>query len=107
MKKFYTDYNQIKTRQIKAMLEEANIPCFMKNEYIQGASGEIPHHETLPEIWLVDDQWRPKAQQLVDQLEHDLANSSNVEWNCTSCKEVNEGNFMICWQCQKERPTGV
>jgi hypothetical protein len=100
MKKFYSDYNQVKTRQIKEMLDDANIPCFMKNEFIQGASGEIPPHETLPEIWLIDDQWRPKAQQLVDEMEKDLANSLGFDWHCANCKELNEGQFMICWQCQ-------
>jgi hypothetical protein len=105
MKKFYSDYNQVKTRQIKEMLDDAKIPCFMKNEFIQGASGEIPPHETLPEIWLVDEQWRPKAQQLVDDLEKELNTGGNdVDWHCARCKEVNEGQFMICWQCQEEKP---
>jgi hypothetical protein len=104
MEKFYSDYNQVKTRQIKALLEDANIPCFMKNEFIQGASGEIPPHETLPELWLIDGQWRSKAQRLVDELEKDLANSSKIDWTCSNCKEVNEGQFMICWQCQQEKP---
>ncbi|MFT4654386.1 MAG: hypothetical protein ACJA0G_001385 [Kangiellaceae bacterium] len=104
MEKFYSDYNQIKVREIKAMLDDAGIPCFMKNEFIQGASGEIPHQETLPEIWLMDPQWRNKAQQLVDTLEQDLDNASDVDWHCSSCREVNEGQFMICWQCQHEKP---
>lgn len=104
MEKFYSDYNQVKTRQVKAMLEEANIPCFMKNEFIQGASGEIPPHETLPEVWLIDGQWRPKAQQLLDELEKQLTSNSDVDWQCSKCDEVNEGQFMICWKCQQEKP---
>ncbi|MFT6268606.1 MAG: hypothetical protein ACJAVV_001421 [Alphaproteobacteria bacterium] len=104
MEKFYTDYNQVKVREIKAMLDDEDIPCFIKNEFIQGASGEIPHQETLPEIWLIDAQWRGKAQKLVDDLEQDLANASDIDWQCSGCKEVNEGQFMICWQCQHEKP---
>jgi hypothetical protein len=107
MEKFYTDYNQVKVREIKAMLDEANITCFIKNEFIQGASGEIPPHETLPEIWLVDGQWRSKAQQLVDALEEDLANASDVDWQCINCNEVNEGQFMMCWQCQHQKPVNT
>jgi len=103
MEKFYSDYNQVKVRQIKAMLDDADIPCFIKNEYIQGASGEIPPHETLPEVWLMDAQWRKKAQALVDELENDLANASDVDWKCGSCMEINEGHFMVCWQCQSPR----
>lgn len=103
MEKFYTDYNQVKVRQIKALLDDAKVPCFIKNEYIQGASGEIPHQETLPELWLMDGEWRGKAQKIVDELEHDLANTSDIEWKCDSCLESNEGQFMICWQCQSSR----
>ena len=104
MERFYSDYNQVKVRQIKAMLDDANIPCFIKNEFIQGASGEIPPHETLPEIWLVDSQWRNKAEKMLDELEQDLANSSDAEWHCSACNESNDGQFMICWQCQSSKP---
>lgn len=104
MEKFYTDYNQVKVREIKAMLDDAEIPCFMKNEFISGASGEIPPHETLPELWLVDGQWREKAQALVDTLEHELANASKIDWRCVKCNEENEGQFMVCWQCQHPKP---
>lgn len=103
MQKFYSDYNQIKLRQIKALLDDAGIPCFVKNEYIQGASGEIPPHETLPEIWLIDYQWAPKAQALIDQLEADLATDNNT-WQCAKCNEVNEGQFLICWHCEHSKP---
>lgn len=103
MEKFYSDYNQVKVRQIKALLDNANIPSFIKNEFIQGASGEIPPHETLPEIWLMDGEWRVKAQSIVDELEEEIANASDIDWQCETCSESNEGQFMICWQCQSSR----
>jgi cytochrome c556 len=105
MQKFYSDYNQVKVRQIKAILDDAGIPCFMKNEFIQGASGEVPPHETLPEIWLRDNSWEAKAQRLVDELEKELAEYADIEWTCEGCEEQNEGQFMICWQCQHDRPS--
>lgn len=103
MQKFYSDYNQVKLRQIKAMLDDAGIPSFVKNEFIQGASGEIPPHETLPEIWLIDNEWAPKAQALVEQLEKDL-NADSADWICKECNETNEGQFLICWQCEHSKP---
>ena len=105
MVRFYADYNQVKVREIKAMLEDANIPCFLKNEFSQGASGEIPPHEAMPELWLIDAQWRDKAQKLVDALNKALADVSKVDWQCPSCEETNEGQFMLCWQCQHEKPS--
>ena len=105
MQKFYSDYNQVKVRQIKSLLDDAGIPCFVKNEYIQGASGEIPPHETLPEVWLVDNAWYAKAQALLEQFEQDLSEYAQEVWHCKKCQEQNEGQFLICWQCQQSRPS--
>lgn len=98
MQKFYSDYNQMKTRQVKELLDEANIPCMLKNEYIQGASGEIPPHETLLEVWLLDASWTDKAKKLLLQFEQDLSDQS--DWFCETCKEYNEAQFKVCWKCQ-------
>jgi len=100
MQKFYSDYDQVKVRRIKALLDDARIPCFIKNEFIQGAAGELPPHETLPEIWLIDNQWAPRAQAVVDELEANLALNKN-DWVCGNCGEVNESQFMVCWKCEK------
>ena len=99
MMKFYSDYNQVKLRQVKALLDEANIPSFVKNEFIQGAAGEIPPHEALPEVWLIDAGNLPQAQAIVDELERELA-EPKADWRCDQCGESNEGQFKICWQCQ-------
>ncbi|MDT0593458.1 DUF2007 domain-containing protein [Glaciecola petra] len=103
MKRFYADYNLVKMRQIKELLDDAKIPSFIKNEYIQGASGEIPPHEALPEIWLVDETWWEKAQGIVDELEQDLSFNTGTVWYCGRCDEHNEGQFMVCWKCQQPR----
>jgi len=105
MQKFYSDYNQVKVRQVKALLDDAGVPCFVKNEYIQGASGEVPPHETLPEVWLIDNRYLSDAQALLEQLESDLSEHADTPWTCKQCAEENEGQFMICWQCQAARPS--
>lgn len=99
MKKFYSDYNQVKVRLIKAMLDDAGIPNFMKNEFIQGASGEIPPQEALPEVWLVYPCDIDMAEQMLSEIEHDIENLGDEDWVCSSCKEKNESEFVICWQC--------
>ncbi len=85
------------------MLDDAGVPCFVKNEFIQGASGEIPPHEALPEIWLQDSEWLNKATKLLQQLEEDLSNFDNTIWQCAQCHEENDGEFKICWNCQRSR----
>lgn len=103
MQKFYGDYNQVKVRLIKAMLDDAGIPSFIKNEFIQGASGEIPPHEALPEVWLINPDDTHLAEQMLEQVEKDLAAIGDEEWVCPTCKELNEGEFVICWQCQSSK----
>jgi hypothetical protein len=106
MKRFYKDFNQFKVRQIYTLLMDAGIPCTIKNEFIQGASGEIPHHEALPEVWLLDADWEPKAQTLMAQFDKDVAAEDVLpfDWTCERCEQTNEPQFRICWQCETPRP---
>ena len=50
--------------QIKQLLDEQGIPCFVKNEFAIGAMGELSPIDVLPEIWINDAQWLPKALKL-------------------------------------------
>lgn len=105
MKRFYKDFNQFKVRQIFTLLDDAGIPCTIKNELLQGGSGEIPHHEALPELWLLDAEWEPKAKQLLAEFEKDLScdDVDSADWICGDCEQENEAQFRICWQCQSPR----
>jgi hypothetical protein len=105
MKRFYKDFNQFKVRQIYTLLTDAGIPCTIKNEFIQGASGEIPHHEALPEVWLLDADWEPKAEALMAQFDEDVAAEDVLpfDWICENCKQSNERQFRICWKCETPR----
>ncbi len=104
MKRFYQDYNTVKVYQVKQLLTDAGIQCVVKNELIQGAAGEIPLNEAMPEIWLVDEEWDSKANQLLanfEQAQQEM--SATAEWICSECHTVNEGDFGICWNCQTPR----
>ncbi|MBT1450446.1 DUF2007 domain-containing protein [Glaciecola sp. XM2] len=105
MKRFYKDFNQFKVRQIYTLLDEAGIPCTIKNEFIAGASGEIPHHEALPEVWLLDSEWEPKAKALMAEFEQDVEakDVQPIDWTCGSCEQTNEPQFRICWNCESPR----
>jgi cytochrome c556 len=105
MKRFYKDFNQFKVRQIFTLLTDAGIPCTIKNELLQGASGEIPHHEALPEVWLLDAEWEKKANKLLAEFEKDLAceDTGSADWTCEACQQINEPQFRICWQCESPR----
>ena len=107
MKRFYKDFDQFKVRQIHLLLTDAGIPCTIKNEFIAGASGEIPHHEALSEVWLIDADWEPKAQTLLAEFEQDIKADDvpDLDWVCPTCEQINEPQFRICWQCETPRQT--
>jgi hypothetical protein len=86
--------------QIKQLLDEKGIPCFVKNEFAIGAMGELSPMDVLPEVWINDPQWLPKAQQFIAEFEHQPTDLS--PWICSHCKEQNGASFELCWQCGED-----
>ena len=82
---------------LKNVLEQAGIPCLVRNEQLSGGLGEIPFIDCFPELWVVRDDDLERARALVDQQRRGTADSSG--WRCRKCGESNEGQFSACWQC--------
>lgn len=86
---------------LKMFLEEKNIPCLIRNEYLSMAAGELPMQE-FPELWVMNDADYPRAYELVKAWR-----SSPVEtlgpWLCSDCGETIEGQFTSCWKCGRQR----
>ncbi|MCB1583998.1 MAG: DUF2007 domain-containing protein [Xanthomonadales bacterium] len=103
MKKVFTDEFITWVSQAKQILEEAEIPCFLKNEYATSIGGEIPFFENWPELWIHRDSDYEEAQQLLQPLRDSRKSSSTTEtladWQCLNCGEHNEGQFALCWSC--------
>lgn len=87
---------------LKSLLEQANIPCLIRNENLSVVLGELPFAECSPEIWIQNDEDYPKAKEIVDAWRN-----AEIEyqgpWVCR-CGETIEGQFSSCWSCGKERP---
>jgi hypothetical protein len=90
--------------QVKQLLDNKGIPCFVKNEFAIGAMGELSPMDVLPEVWISDPQWLPKAQLFVKQFEQEFESQSSNQtpWVCVKCNETNLANFELCWQCGTE-----
>ena len=86
--------------QIKQLLDEKGIPCFVKNEFAIGAMGELSPMDVLPEVWISDPEWMPKAQQRIADFQVQPVDQS--PWICTKCNEPNAANFELCWQCGED-----
>lgn len=99
MKKVYSHENQFIVNNMKNIIEAENIDTFLKNEFTQGAIGEIPAFDTWPEIWVVEDHDAKKALAIVEKVQQ---SSRREEWMCNNCAEKNDASFDFCWQCQQE-----
>lgn len=104
MKKVFSHHDRFTVFQIKQLLDDKGIPCFVKNEFAIGAMGELSPMDVLPEVWISDLQWLPKAQEVIDLFEKQPKNSSL--WICNQCQEQNDANFELCWQCGADSEEG-
>ena len=96
--KLYTNNDRFMVWQVKQLLDQHNIPCFIKNEFASGAMGELSPLDCQPEVWLNDASWQPRAEKLIAQMN----TVTREEWVCPNCAETNGGNFEVCWQCGQE-----
>lgn len=101
MKLIYTHENRLLVELAKSKLEIAGIPVFLKNEYAQGATGELAPHQAWPELWLERERDLEHARQLLADVEKGLDS-----WRCRACGEENGAAFDYCWNCQRTRPAG-
>jgi len=100
MKKLMSSENPFILANNKEILAQSGIDCIIKNEFIGGASGELPHFELWPEIWVLHDEDLKRAQAIVSEIND---NSRIKEWTCNSCQENNADSFEYCWNCKMDR----
>ena len=98
MKRIYSSQNATLVWHAKHILEGAGILCAMRNEFASGGVGQISPFDAWPELW-VDDQYRYRAQTLLDQA---FAASEQPDWICPQCGEVSGGAFSSCWNCTQD-----
>ena len=60
------DLSGIDVNLLKGLLEQAGIPCLMKNEYLSIALGDLPPAECYQELWLLDAADFPRAQAVLE-----------------------------------------
>jgi hypothetical protein len=100
MKKLITNENPFIVANIRELLEQAEIRCSIKNEFASSGSGELPHFDTWPELWILDENDWDRAQAILTEIRD---NSWDEEWTCNYCQEKNANSFDYCWNCRNER----
>ena len=100
MKLVYSNESHFLVNNIKNLIEAEEINTFIKNEFAQGAVGEISAFDSWPEVWVMDDSDFDRAVEIVKSSQ---STNSAGDWICNNCSEKNDPSFEICWNCQRER----
>ena len=102
MKRVYTHEDRMMVGFVQGVLESHGIHCFMKNENLGGAVGDLPPNEVWPEVWVTHEHEHERAEKIVKDLMVDQTGAS--DWRCPNCHELIEAEFGQCWNCGTEAP---
>ncbi len=96
----YHAENAIEAHLLEGLLKGEGIDVELRGELLGGALGELPPTELSVDLWVYNIK-RAAAEQVVH---HYLSAKKQTlpQWLCRHCGEYNEGQFEICWHCQKE-----
>ena len=98
MKRVATSETLAEIGHLRNVLEQNGIRCFIRNEQLSGALGEVPFLECLPELWVQSDRDKPLAERLISDLRAAPVGATDP-WTCPQCRETNEAQFAACWNC--------
>ncbi|HET9692899.1 MAG TPA: DUF2007 domain-containing protein [Steroidobacteraceae bacterium] len=102
MRKVHTAESLVEAAHLRNVLEAAGISCFVRNEGLAGAIGEIPFVECWPELWVVRNGEALRARGLIDEARR-AEPVAGPAWRCERCGELVEAQFDACWRCSGER----
>ncbi|MCW8833230.1 MAG: DUF2007 domain-containing protein [Colwellia sp.] len=97
MKMVYSNENHFLANNIKNLIEAQGIKTFIKNEFSQGAVGEISAFDAWPEVWVYENSDFERAEEIVKSSQ---SSNDAADWLCHKCSEKNDPSFEICWHCQ-------
>lgn len=82
------------------MLRDQGLDVNMQRYFLNGAAGDLPPDQCLPEIWTQDDSQNDRAKEAFVALQR----MPQHNWVCTACGERIEGGFEQCWNCSADMP---
>jgi len=102
MKRIRSLQDPLLARHLQNVLESNGIPCYLRNESLRIAQGEVPMPECWLELWIDDDADVALAEKLVsdDAL---VTDDSSPGWRCGGCSEEIDAQFDACWKCGADR----
>ena len=101
MKRLITAPNLALATLWSDLLTHAGIATTVQRAYASSIAGEVPPDQSLPELWVMDNERLEAARVLLDQLRHPV----HRRWACPGCRELIDGPFEQCWNCGTAMPT--
>ena len=99
MKRIYRAQSSLDVAHMRNLLIAAGIHTQVRNEFLQGAMGELPLMETWAQLW-VDDIDEPRA---LRAMSASAKAAAGPAWVCSCCGESLEAQFLSCWHCGTDR----
>jgi hypothetical protein len=99
MKMVYSNESLFLVNNVKNLIDAQGISTFIKNEFSQGAIGEISAFDAWPEVWIKNDKDLERATEIINELQ---SNNEGEDWVCQKCSEQNASSFEVCWNCGSE-----
>lgn len=97
MHKLYSTTDLAFLELLKSKLKDEGIACIIKNAH-PPAAGEITPIIAWPELWVIDDDYYPKAKKII-QADLMQLSEKGENWECPTCGEWLDGQFNVCWNC--------
>lgn len=97
MLKVYSSINLFDAYIVKDTLNDVGISCFICNEHVSGALGELPYTESWPQVWITQNLHFDRARALAMEFEKN-SNTGSVLY-CKACNEFGSPGFECCWKC--------
>ena len=105
MIKVFEDFDIALVGHYQSVLENNNIPTFMKNQFGTSGAGELPFVEVIPQLWVLNEADEAHAKELIGELDAPDKLEPLREWKCASCGTPQEAAFTHCWKCSAARPS--
>jgi hypothetical protein len=102
MRPLYISLNLLEIYHLKNLLAAEGIATTVKNELLSRLAGEIPFIECAPQLCLLSEADRLRAEEVVRDFRRPV--TRGPAWRCAQCGEEIEGQFSACWRCGTERP---
>jgi hypothetical protein len=82
---------------LRDVLAMNGISAHVFNEHISSIVGEVPPEVALPQVWLDDDDDKPRAMQVL--RDYQMKRNRRGVLFCPNCREENPPQFEVCWNC--------